>query len=89
MQVEKSFQYKNLGKLFFKLIELLSEFMNLEDERSIFKNKLYFYMLAINNMKRKNFKLPFKLVLNIKYLVINLTKKYKTLQKENKAILHK
>lgn len=59
-------------KIIFKLIELLSKFMNLANRRSILKNQLHFYMLAINNMKK--IKLPFKLVLNIKYLAINLVK---------------
>lgn len=40
-------------EIIFKLIELLSKFMNLANRRSILKNQLHFYMLAINNMKRK------------------------------------
>lgn len=61
-------------KIIFKLIELLSKFMNQAKIKSILKSQLHFYKLVINNMKRKNFKLPFKLVLNIKHLAINLTK---------------
>lgn len=53
-------------KIIFKLIELLSKFMNLANRRSILESQLYLYMLAINNMKRKKNKLPFKLILNIK-----------------------
>lgn len=47
ISVEKS------KKIIFKLIELLSKFMNLANRRSILKNQLHFYILAINNMKRK------------------------------------
>ena len=66
--------------------------------RSLCKNKLYFYTLAINNLKRKLRKLfNYNSITRVKYLGVNLakevqdlfTKHYKRLLKEIKQDTNK
>lgn len=61
-----------------KLPELMSEFNKVAEQRSIYKNQLYSYILTVNNWKLKwkgNTIIASK---NVKCLGINLTKMWET-----------
>lgn len=48
---DMSYMWKNLKKITGKILRLINKFIKLQDTRSIYKNQLYFYILAIKKSK--------------------------------------
>ena len=67
-----------------QILELIYKFNNVAGYKSTHKNQFYFYILAVNNLKRKKISNFTIVALKImKYLGIILTKKVKDLYNEN------